>query len=70
MKSKPNIYDPMTYDGLMNRIRDGIPLTDHQKKTMEKVGLTVEDFKNEKSTEEKCSIMNYLRGVEAGKAAR
>lgn len=57
-------YDELSYIGLVNRIRDGVSLSPHQKSTMEKCGLTAEDFKNQKSTEEKCAITNALRFAE------
>lgn len=60
-------YDHLTYGGLVNRIRDGIALTDHQKRTLEKCGLTVEDFRNQKTNDEKIAIVNQLRGASGGK---
>lgn len=62
---KHDQYDQYTYEGLVNRIRDGVSLTEHQKQTMEKCGLTVEDFRNQRTTEEKIALVNQLRGVGA-----
>ena len=56
-----DMYDQNTYAGLVNRIRDGVSLTDNQKKAMSESGLTVEDFRNQKTIEEKVKLLNELR---------
>jgi hypothetical protein len=61
---KANIYDELTYEGTVNRIRDGVSLSEHQKAVMAKCGLTIEDFKNQKSIEERCAIVNAHRMFE------
>jgi hypothetical protein len=59
-----NIYDPLTYGGLVNRIRDGKPLTQHQKAVMAKLGLTEDDFRNQLTTEQKVAIINEARALD------
>lgn len=61
---KTDQYDHLTYGGLVNRIRDGVSLTDHQKKVMAKCGLTIDDFRNQKSDAEKAAIVNAYRMME------
>jgi hypothetical protein len=58
---KENRYDQFSYRGMVNRIRDGVSLTPHQLKTMELCGLTVEDFRNQKTETEKIELINRLR---------
>ena len=56
-----NKYDQLTYAGLVNRIRDGVSLSEHQKLTIARCGLTVEDFRNQKTEQEKIDLINRLR---------
>ena len=64
MKKKDE-YSELTYGGLLARIRDGVPLTQHQKDTMTKCGLTVEDFKIQPKEREIIALLNYLRGQQS-----
>ena len=66
---KQDRYDTLTYEGLVNRIRDGVPLSEHQKVTMARCGLTVEDFRNQKTTEENIALLNRLRSRESASNA-
>ena len=58
---KENIYGEKTYGGLVNRIRDGVTLSERQKTKMLECGLTMEDFQNQKSLAEKLAIVNAAR---------
>ena len=58
---KQDRYDQYSYDGLINRIRDGVYLSRHQQEAMAKCGLTVEDFRNQKTEQEKIDLVNKLR---------
>lgn len=61
MSKESEKYEELTYGGTVNRIRDGIELTKRQKETMEKCGLTVEDFINQPTLEEKIDAVNAFR---------
>jgi hypothetical protein len=54
-------YDQYSYGGLINRIRDGVSLSPHQREVMAKCGLTVEDFRNQKTEQEKIDLINKIR---------
>lgn len=58
---KDDRYNPLTYGGLVSRIRDGIALTKNQQEAMKECGLTVEDFSNMPSGQEIAAKVNYLR---------
>lgn len=58
---KQDRYDQYSYGGLINRIRDGVSLSRHQQEVMAKCGLTVEDFRNQKTEQEKIDLVNKLR---------
>jgi hypothetical protein len=54
-------YDQYSYAGLVNRIRDGVTLTTHQLEVMKKCGLTTEDFRNQRTEQEKIDLLNRIR---------
>jgi hypothetical protein len=47
-----------TYGVVVDRIRRGLPLSQHQRETLKRCGLAEEDFRNQKSDAEKAAILN------------
>ena len=52
-----------TYGAVVDRIRRGLPLSQHQKEVMQRCGLTEEDFRDQKSDAEKAAIINAHRMI-------